>query len=249
MVEYRSSTISVALAEATGFFAQFGIVWVMINQFKTIGSWGPYEVLLLFALNLLSYALASFFVARLSNGLPNMILMGRFDEVLTKPMNPFLYLTCSGFSYGYFCHVIVSIIVIVMCFAKLCIKMTALKILFFIIVVISGALIQASASIFSAVPTFWMIKNSSLRSLMFSLSDFIQYPISVYNKAVQIVLTIIFPFAFVNFYPAQYFLEKSDFLMFSPIIQFLSPLVAIILFVGSYLFWISGIKHYNSTGS
>lgn len=249
MIEYRSTTVGVALAEATGFLAEFGIVWVMINQFKTIGGWGPYEVMFLFALNLLSYALASFFLYRLSNRLPGMIQNGTFDEVLTKPTNPFLYLTCSGFSYGYFSHVTVSIAVIVVCFAKLGISVSFQKILYLFIVVLSGALIQGAASIFTSVPCFWLVQNNSLRGFMRSLRNFIQYPISVYSKGIQIILTILLPYAFVNFYPAQYFLGKNDFMMFHPVFQYLSPGVGIILFIGAYKFWNAGIRQYKSTGS
>ena len=34
-------------------------------------------------------------------------------------------------------------------------------------------------------------------------------------NAGQIILTLIIPYAFINFYPAQYFLGKQDFIMFN----------------------------------
>lgn len=87
-------------------------------------------------------------------------------------------------------------------------------------------------------------------SLLFgSMSNFINYPITIFNKAIQVVLTLILPYAFINFFPAQFLLGKNDFSIFSPIFQFLSPVVAAVLFFLAYKFWNFSINHYESTGS
>ena len=44
-------------------------------------------------------------------------------------------------------------------------------------------------------------------------------------------------------------LEKNDFLMFHPVVQFLTPAVGILLAFLAYRFWLLGLKHYNSSGS
>ena len=38
--------------------------------------------------------------------------------------------------------------------------------------------------------------------------DFTRYPISIYTRAVRIVLSFVFPFAFMNYFPAKYFLKR-----------------------------------------
>ena len=249
MVEYRAETLWTGIAQAAGYFAEFAVIWVMISKFGTIGAWNPYEIMLLYALNLFTYALAGSFFYRTSNSLPDRIRTGTFDEVITRPTNPLLYLTCSGFLYGYFSHMIVSIVIMSICFYNLAITITFSKIVFLIIALIGGALIQSSIFMFVAVPSFWIVKNDAISSLLWSGRDFIKYPISIYNKAIQVILTLILPFAFINFYPAQFLLSKNDFLMFHPIFQFLAPAVGGILFFCAYRFWLCGIKHYNSSGS
>lgn len=49
----------------------------------------------------------------------------------------------------------------------------------------------------------------------------------LYDRWIQVMLTYVVPIAFINFYPAQYFLKKDDFLGFNPILVYLSPIVRI----------------------
>ncbi|KAB2846375.1 MAG: ABC transporter permease, partial [Ignavibacterium sp.] len=115
---------------------------------------------------------------------------------------------------------------------------------------LSGALIQGAAFIFTSVPSFWLVQSNSLMDIfIWDLKSFIRYPISAYHRIIQVILTLIIPYAFINFYPAQYFLNKNDFLMFHPVFQYLSPLVGVLLFIFAYRFWNTGINHYKSTGS
>lgn len=249
MIEYRSAFLSGALAQAASYSAELLLVWIMINQFETIGTWGPYEVMFLYALNLLTYAVAGFFLYNPHASLSGMIRTGEFDEVLTKPLNPLLYIVCRMFNYGYFSHTAISIIIIGICFVKLGISITLIKVLFLVVIVISGALIQGAIFLFASVPSFWLVENSGFRVLFWNSKEFIKYPISIYNKAIQLFLTLIMPYAFISFYPAQYFLNKDDFLMFHPVLQYTSPIVGIIVFTIAYKFWTLGIKNYTSTGS
>ena len=249
MVEYRAETLWTGLAQAAGYLAEFTVIWVMIDRFGTIGDWNPYEIMLLYALNLFSYALAGSFFYDTSELLPNHIRTGSFDEVLTKPTNPLLYLTCSGFDYGYFSHMLVSVLVLVISFSGLGLTLTAGKFGFLLLSLVSGALIYSAVFLFVSVPSFWLVKNNSISELLWAGRSFVKYPISIYGKAIQIILTLILPFAFINFYPAQYLLGKNDFMMFHPIFQFLSPAVGLLLFFFAYRFWLSGIRHYNGSGS
>jgi ABC-2 type transport system permease protein len=53
----------------------------------------------------------------------------------------------------------------------------------------------------------------------------------------------------VNFYPVHYFLDKTGDNLFSPILQYGTPVVGIVLFFLAYQFWRIGVDKYESTGS
>ncbi|MFP4661223.1 MAG: ABC transporter permease [Halanaerobiales bacterium] len=250
IAEYRGSFISGAVAQFISYGADFLIIWIMINQFKTIGSWGPYEVMLLYAINLFSYGVAGFFFFNLSRELPYMIRRGEFDEVMTRPLNSLLYLITRSFNTAYVSHLTLSLITIIICSYHLNIEINLWSIIVLAIIIVSGALIQGSGFLMTTIPVFWFVDNSGFIGILFwNLKEFVRYPLSIYNRAVQILLTLIIPYGFISFYPAQYFLGKEDYLSFHPYIQYLSPLVGILLMGIAVIFWHVAINHYKSTGS
>ena len=97
---------------------------------------------------------------------------------------------------------------------------------------------------------FWIVRHKSMTEfIVWFLREFADYPVSIYLRALQIILTFVLPYAFINFFPAQYFLQKNDFLLFHPLIQYLSPAVGAIMFAIAVVFWKIGLRHYQSTGS
>ena len=118
MLEYRGETILTGIFEIIGYLSRFIVVWIMVLKFDTIGKWNAYEVMLLYAMNLLGYSLANVFLYRTCGNLEELIRTGDFDGILTKPTNPFLYLCCSGFMYGYWAHISLCIGLMVFCFCK-----------------------------------------------------------------------------------------------------------------------------------
>lgn len=247
-MEHRSAFLWTALVQGIAYGAQFAMVWVLINQFHTMGDWDPFEVMFLSAMNLFSYGLAGFFFYAPSYSLPRLIQTGEFDGILTKPLNSLLYLVSRDFLWGYLTHTVLSAVTMGICVAQLQIVLTPVKILFLIVSLISAALIQSAVFLFSSVPSFWLVKND-IGSILYNIKNFVQYPISIYSTAVQILLTVVIPFAFISFYPAQFFLDKNDFSIFHPVLQFLSPVVGLSLFGLGVAFWNFGVKHYKSTGS
>ncbi len=249
MVEYRTETLVMGIGEILGYLAKFIVIAIMVSKFQTMGGWNAYEIILLYAFNLLSYAVSNMFLYRTCNNLAGQIRTGELDSVITKPTNPFLYLCSSGFMYGYWAHISLSLFLICFCFIKLGIVFTASKIVLLIFVILGGALIQGALNLITTVPAFWLVKSHAIRKIPWAAYDFIKYPITIYHKAVQFLLIFVVPYAFISFFPLQYFLGKNDFSFFHPAFQFLTPVVGIVLFFLAYRFWLCGLKHYNSSGS
>ena len=66
------------------------------------------------------------------------------------------------------------------------------------------------------------------------------------GKDMQFILTFIVPYAFTGYYPVGSLLGKD---LAHPGFAHLSPVIALITGVSAYLFWNSGIRHYNSAGA
>lgn len=248
IVSYRGSFIAGAIAQALSYGAGFFTTWLLVNAFHELNGWTAYEVLLLYGLNLFSYALAAFFFFNTAQSLEQLVMSGGLDAVLTKPVNPFLYLICNGFNTGYVSHISLSTLTIVISFTGLGIRLTPLMLLMLVLSILGAAQIHASAIIMTSVPSIWMLRWNLSGILYWNMRQFINYPISLYPRVVQFILTFILPYAFINFYPAQLFLGKEDYI-FHPALQYATLPVGCFLFFIAYRFWQYGINRYQGTGT
>lgn len=249
MTEYPAAFWAFTIAKMSGWAAGLIVIYLMVYRFESVLGWSAYEVLLLYSMYATSYALAGFFMYNAFETLSMHIQMGTFDEMLTKPLNPFLYLCFKSFSTGYIGNLIATVTAMIVCIIKLKILMNFFNIFYLIVIIIGSALIHAGMFMFANIPVFWIVKADAVSSFRSSLEDFIRYPISIYDRWIQVMLTFVLPVAFINFYPAQYFLKKSDFLGFSPVLAHLTPIIGIIMFTLGYWFFFLGVRNYKSTGS
>jgi ABC-2 type transport system permease protein len=66
---------------------------------------------------------------------------------------------------------------------------------------------------------------------------------------VRYVLTFLLPFAFMNYFPAAYFLGKSDATLGFPLaIGLATPLIGLGCASLSYTFWRAGLDRYQGVG-
>ena len=130
-------------------------------------------------------------------------------------------------------------------------RVDAAFVLYVPLVVVGGALIDFGIQLAIATAAFWVIRIDTLRWVVMSLEqDFTRYPISIYSRAVSVFLTFVFPFAFMNYFPATYLLHKSEnALSLSPQVGLLTPVVGTVWFALAYVFWRYGLDHYQGTGS
>ena len=119
------------------------------------------------------------------------------------------------------------------------------------LVAIGGALIDFGIQLAITTAAFWVIRIDTLRWVVMSLEqDFSRYPISIYSRGVRVVMAFIFPFAFMNYFPATYLLHKVESgLQLNPAVGLLTPIVGAVWLVAAYLLWRVGLNKYQGTGS
>lgn len=248
--EYRLVFLADMFTNIITYSAMYLGIWILLDRFKVIQGWTFYEVMLLFNLNMVSYGLSSFIFRWPMLGLEQMVQRGEFDIVLIRPMNPLLYTILRRTTLAYVGHMILGTIVFAICFANLDIQWTLIKVIFLVFAIMGAVLIHSTMYLIIGKLSFWIVRTYSVFStLMYSFRNFIDYPISIYGKVLQALLTFVIPFAFINFYPAQYFLDRKGDTLFHPILQYGTPVVGIVLFLLAYKFWTIGVNRYESTGS
>jgi len=130
------------------------------------------------------------------------------------------------------------------------IEWTLYKVLLFPVIVMGGVMIAGGIRLIVTAVAFWTLRNRSLvHTVIFSSKEFINYPVNIYNMGMQFFLTFIFPIAFINFYPAHFFLDRSGTGLLHPALEMGTPIVGIIVITVSIFSWKAGVNHYQSTGS
>jgi ABC-2 type transport system permease protein len=228
----------------------YAALWIIFNKFNNIQGWSFYEVMFLYNLNLFSYGVCGLFLWSPMQRLEGMVQQGGFDSMLTKPIHSFWHLVFRQFNYSFLGHVILAFIIFQVSLSKLDIVWSLYRVILLVIVISGGILIQSGIMILSASVSFWIVRSSStVNTAIYGLRSFLDYPISIYSRWVQVLLTFIVPYAFVNFYPAGLFLEKDGIHLFHPILQYGTPFVGILLFYLAMKVWSLGVRKYQSTGS
>ncbi|MBW4082728.1 ABC-2 family transporter protein [Paenibacillus sp. S150] len=161
-----------------------------------------------------------------------------------------VHIIARQFEYTFLGHIILSIIIFCISIPKLSIDWTIFKALWFVLLLLGAVLIHSAIMIASGSISFWFVKSSAVLELaIYDLRSFLNYPITIYQKWIQILLTFFLPFAFINFFPAQYLLQKEGGMLFHPLLQYGAPIIGLISILLAYRVWDLGINQYQSTGS
>lgn len=249
-MEYRFSFFLSIFLQITTYASLFFSLWILVDKFQNIAGWNFYELMYLYTLNLFTYAVAGMFVKHPMLDLEGMIQSGEFDCFITKPLNPLIHIIIRQFEYTFSGHMILCVITFIISINHLEIDWNIKQALLFIINIISGIAIQAALMIIAGSSSFFVVKSRTfVETGIYDLRKYIDYPLSIYHKGIQFVLTFILPYGFVNFYPAEIVLGKNTGNFFQTWYLYLGPLIGIIFMGTALLIWRVGIRHYSSTGN
>lgn len=224
-------------------------LYVTMREFPSMNGWDFRQMFFLYALWMTGHELHNTFFFNVVS-VPEFVREGRFDRFLVRPLDElFQVLTVPQqiFPDG----LILAIMTLAVATPAAGVRVDWFFLLFIPLVVMGGALIDLGISLAVATMSFWFVRVDTLRWAVMSLEqDFTRYPISIYTRGVRLILTFIFPFAFMNYFPATFFLQKAETgLHLNPTVGLLTPAIGLAWLVVSYLFWQIGLRHYQGTGS
>lgn len=246
--EYSGAFLGGIVAQWFSYSISILMLFLMVWNFGSLAGWESTEIIFMYAVWLLTYALGASFTTHMCRSFPNMAINGQLDEAYTRPMSPFLYVMATTFNAGFISHISLSIVVLVYSIAQLGISWTVLHWLWFVIVIISGAVINACMMLICDMPAI-RTRSKSPTSMFYSeVRAFTQYPITIYPRAIVFVFTTILPFGFTSYYPIQILLGKEDGIM-PQITMWLAPIVAVLLVGITALCWQVLSSKYESAGT
>ena len=243
-----------AILSATGLFVRQAssivVIYFTLLKFDQINGWDINEMMFLFSILFITYALLVIFFAGLRD-FKWRIEDGAFDRMITRPRGILFQLMSVNSDWiAATGHGSLGVILFLYTAGKVGIVWDAKTIIYYIFAIFGGVLIQGAIFLFTTALSFYYIKVDNVRRIFYgNMKEFAGYPISIYNKVIQGILIYVVPFAFVNYFPCQYLLRKDDMMNYPEIYMYITPLVGIGLYLLSYLFWRYSIRFYKSTGN
>ena len=248
-VAIRSAYWAGLVGQWLNYGVTFTTLYIVVGTFRVLAGWTPDEVIFLFALNLLSYALAASVFFNPCTKLAGKIRSGEFDAALTKPVSPLGHEILMGFNFGYVSHITLSTGVLIFAAIRVGLMFTAFSFFIFALMLIGCILVQASFLIAVSAFSFLFTNDNPAFELLWAMKNFTNYPLPIFPALLQILFSFVIPVAFMSFYPATVILMKGGETPFHPALGYLSPLVGIIFFLLSIGFWNWALGKYQSTGT
>lgn len=245
--QFRGEFLLIAFSKFVGFGAEFATIYILVNRFHSLGGWNASEVLALYALGSLSYALAACFTFHTSRAFDNMARNGEMDALLTKPVSPLLYIMAKSFSTGYFGNITISLLCLIIALSNLGTPVTLFTVGMILLALVGGALIHGAMMLITSIPAIYLV-NVNFRNLFYQrFRDVADYPLTIFPGAVRFLLTFILPYAFISFYPAQAIFGKAP--LYHPVLQYASPLIGLALCFIAYKYFWYAVNKYQGSGT
>lgn len=234
----------------SGMFVTLGgllfIVFLMDGKTVTaLAGWQRTEVLFIYGYSLIATGLFSMLSRNLYQFGDRYVIQGEFDRVLLRPLNSLCQVIFESFHLEGVGSLLTGIVLVSYTSQDLAISMGVLDLLWLGFSALCGSVILLSIFVTLCSLSFHFEDRIGILPPFYNLMQFGRYPLPIYNKFVQIILSWIVPYAFVAFYPATYFFSREGFEWYC----YLTPLVAISWVSIMSVMWSVGVSRYSSTGS
>jgi ABC-2 type transport system permease protein len=218
-------------------------IWITMGQVPSLNGWSFNEVIFIYGLLIFSRSCSQMFTESIWV-LGYYIREGGFDRLLVRPIDPLFHMLAESFNIEAVGFFLLGGTLLGTTGRALGVFASPGNLIYLAVAVASGAVIFFAINLITGVSAFWIIDSIPVMGAVFENYLFAHYPLTIFPKAIQIMLTWLIPYAFASFYPASYLLGRDV----GPAV-WLSPVMAAGLLILGYRLWLVGLRHYEGTGS
>ncbi len=218
-------------------------ILIVFQNTENIAGWNFEQILLLFGVTRISIGISGYCFDGLYEIGPKYIKNGDFDKILLRPVHPLISIIGASREFVAIADFFLGLILTIYMLIKLSIPITIFLIFKIICFSIVGAFIIGAILTIASISSFWTYRSNEVIWSIYRIYTFSEYPINIYNKFIRILITTILPFAFVAYYPTMDYLGLNNYMIY------LSPVVAIVLWIIAVKLWNLALNKYRSTGT
>lgn len=246
--EYRADLMLLMVDAAFSQLFELLFLWLVLTQFANLVGWTFYEVAFMWSLRLMSHGIYVLIFSPVTLTTSE-VRNGTLDRLLIRPMNPLLQLLLANQEFLGLVDIGIGIVLFLVSFPNITVQPGVAIFLYLGAIIPAGALGEASIWIAVSALAFLITDTGALQWALGELWQFTQYPLHIYNRVVQFVLSFLLPFALFTYYPAALILGKLPEGSVAIWLSYVVPLAAPVYFALSWSLWHLGLRRYQSTGS
>ena len=248
-MQYRASFLLMTLVSMVVTASDLLAILILFNYFGELAGWRAGEVALLYGLAEVAFGLSEM-VAAGFDLFPQAIQRGEFDQVLLRPVGTFVQVLAADFQVRRLGSVAQGGLALALAVAWTSIAWTPLKVLYLLVVLVSGFMMYSALLVLGSVLCFWTVQSIEImNTLTYGGTEMASYPLPIYHELLQRFFTFVVPLAFVSYFPALYLLDRPELQGLPGWLPGITPVAAAMLALLAWLAWQVGVRHYQSTGS
>ena len=244
-MEFKANFVSSIITEIAFLMSKALYIIVIYSVGFSINGVTPNQMLMFIgSYTLITGVMDSVYYPNIAS-IPEYIRSGELDIYLTKPISTQFLASFRRFNIGLgIPNVLAGVIMIVASWHLSGVPVTFFNITGYITFTVIGCIITYPLLFFPTILAFWFVKTDTLYDLTFSLWDFNNMPMTIYNKVLQRIGIFFIPvFLLTNFAPMYVF-------GMLPLVYRVFAFLAVPFFVGLVIiFWNRAIKSYTSASS
>lgn len=243
-MEYKASFFMYSIGIFLSSFSVFIGIFFMFQRFTNVKGFVYSEVLLCYGIFLMGYTLSEMF-ARGFDSFPWWVRKGEFDRILLRPRNIVFQVLVSQFEYGRFGRLLQAVVMLAYGIYKSDIRWTGMKVLTVFFMIFGGMCLFSAIFMMCASFSFFTLEGLEFINVFTNGAvEYGKYPFEVYGKQMLRIITLVIPYALVQYYPLLYLLDRS-----ANVEYVFLPLLASWFILPAYGMWCFGVRRYKSSGS
>ena len=248
-MQYR---LSFLLDVIFGLFVQASgllFVAIVLSQFDSMAGWMGWEIALIYGMRLTAHGIWTFCANQMYR-FDQIIQNGEWDRYLLRPIPVWSQFMFSQMRLPVIIDLLLGITTLSVAIYHLDIDWAFPRVAFLVVSIMAGAMLDGGIQLFLASFTFKFMETLPIRVVFDQAQDrFANFPMTIYERPLQVLLTWVVPLAFMAWIPAAMILGKSDTLPIPTIVGYAAPIVGVAVFFMSVSAFKNQSRGYQSSGS
>ncbi len=244
ILAYEADFVILLFAAVLAQLVGFAFIWTLFQRIPSINGWSLWQVLMMYSLIFITEGIVSLFFEGIWR-LGWLVYSGQFDQLLVRPVSPIVQILAGAVGFNGLGNIVTGGILFGVSLANVQMAWTPSRLVMIPILVASAATIRIAVTLGAAATAFWTRNPFNMMTMsVFQLGEFAKYPITIYSVAVQALIVVAIPFAFVSFFPTAFLFGVDAW----SLPGLLTPLVAVYAMVVAVAIFRIGLRRYESSG-